>query len=542
MVVFGQRTDEALLDLRRYCETFLKIRTKTKEIIPFRFNSVQIAYWERKRRARDAGKPLHFIVVKYRQGGITTWEQAASFRATAMIRHYYALTLAHDTDGTETIFEIATRYYDTFSEPALRPDRKTANKRELRYPGLDSLFSIGTAGSSGMGHGRTLNRFHGSEAARWPDLEGTMTGVGQAVPAGGEIVLESTANGVGDAFHAMYLDAKSGDNEYTPIFLPWYIDPQYQTPLERGETLEPYDDEELNLIACHGLSREQIKWRRLKKREPGMRQKFREQYPEDDASCFLASGGCYFTTEKVEALYAGCRDPIRTEENGCLLVWEEPEPGKSYTIGADVAEGVDGGDFSAFVILDQHGNECAAYRGHIDDVGFALLLCRWGKLYNNALLGIERNNHGHSVINTAFKQEHYPNPYYMQEYGDRDDKRQQELKKLGWLTNSKTKPIIINGLAALIDDDCLSTRDRRLVSELRTYIRHSDGSIGARPGCFDDLVMARAIATEINGTGSLDLSGISSAGERRLLAVLEDEERGQRGGEDGGPRKRFRLD
>ena len=42
--------------------------------------------------------------------------------------------------------------------------------------------------------------------------------------------------------------------------------------------------------------------------------------------------------------------------------------------------------------------------------------------------------------------------------------------------------------------------------------------------------------------GSLDLSGISSAGERRLSAVLEDEERGQRGGEDGGPRRRFRLE
>ena len=520
-----------LTSFRRYSETCLYVRTKNRQLVQFKWNPVQVAYWAAKQRARDQGKPRRYLVLKYRQGGITTIEQAKSFYATASAPYVYAVTLAHDKDSTEKIFEMSTRFYERHAVPELLPQRAAVNKKELRYPGLDSVFFIGTAGSTNIGHGFTVQRFHGSEAARWPDLNETLTGMGQAVPAGGEIVLETTANGVGEPFHVMWEEAKAGQNEYTPIFLPWYIDPQYQIPLAPGESLEPYDDEEIGLIAQHRLKPEQIKWRRLKKREPGMRQKFREQYPEDDASCFLASGGCYFTVEKVEALYPGCRDPIRTEEGGALLVWEEPMPGKTYSIGADVAEGLEGGDYSAFVVLDQHGNECAAYRGHIDDVGFANLLYKWGQFYNLALIAVERNNHGHSVINTLFKQLHYPTAYYMAEYGDRDDKAQRELKKLGWLTNAKTKPIIVNGLAALIDGDCLNTRDRRLVGELRTYIRHSDGSIGARPGCFDDLVMARAIATEVNGSATLDLSDFTSHG-RRASADMDEggdyEERGNR--------------
>ena len=64
-------------------------------------------------------------------------------------------------------------------------------------------------------------------------------GLMQAVPDhDSEVVIESTANGVGNLFHRMWKDAVAGDSDYDAIFLPWWIDEEYRVELsdeERGE-------------------------------------------------------------------------------------------------------------------------------------------------------------------------------------------------------------------------------------------------------------------------------------------------------------------
>src|SRR6185312_17250646 len=65
--------------------------------------------------------------------------------------------------------------------------------------------------------------------AFFPDAKTTMLGLLQSVPdqPNTMVVLESTANGVGDWFHDMWVKAERGENEFTPIFLPWFIQPEY---------------------------------------------------------------------------------------------------------------------------------------------------------------------------------------------------------------------------------------------------------------------------------------------------------------------------
>ncbi len=55
-------------------------------------------------------------------------------------------------------------------------------------------------------------------------------GVLQAVSdePGTEIILESTANGVGNFFHRKWRDAETGKSDYIAIFIPWFWQQEYR--------------------------------------------------------------------------------------------------------------------------------------------------------------------------------------------------------------------------------------------------------------------------------------------------------------------------
>ena len=104
---------------------------------------------------------------------------------------------------------------------------------------------------------------HNSEAAFWPNAEEHMAGLGQAVPdmAGTEVILESTANGVGNLFHSMCMDAVKGIGDYRLIFVPWFWQDEYQTITPPDFDLEP---DERDYAALYKLTPEQMLWRRRK--------------------------------------------------------------------------------------------------------------------------------------------------------------------------------------------------------------------------------------------------------------------------------------
>ena len=104
--------------------------------------------------------------------------------------------------------------------------------------------------------------------------------------------------------------------------------------------------------------------------------------------------------------------------------------------------------------------------------------------YNDALVAVERNNHGHAVIAHLLTGQKYTNLY--DSGGD-----------WGWLTNAVTRPRMLANLGELLSSAPFMFVSPRLLEECRTFVRHTDGGCSAAPGTHDDTVIAMAIAQAV---------------------------------------------
>ena len=169
------------------------------------------------------------IVLKARQLGITTYVAARFFVHTITRRGTLSVQVAHNQDSAEEIFRIVHRFLENLPERlqagALCTSR--ANVRQVVFPRLDSEYRVETAADPNAGRGMTIQNLHCSEVARWPgDAAETLAGLRAAVPPGGEIVLESTANGAAGAFYAEWQRAE--ETGYVRHFFPWWWEPSYR--------------------------------------------------------------------------------------------------------------------------------------------------------------------------------------------------------------------------------------------------------------------------------------------------------------------------
>lgn len=181
-----------------------------------------------------------------------------------------------------------------------------------------------------------------------------------------------------------------------------------------------------------------------------------------------------------------------------LSLWEKPQPDDAYLIGADVAEGVDGGDNScAQIISRKKFKQVASWCGKIEPYEFGRVLHDLGLYYNNALVAPERNSSGVSTIDSLRKL-NYPNLYKMVKF-DKDGA--EETDRYGWITNLHTRGLIIGTLREVIRENSLILQDPDTLSELKTFILNPDtGKMEAAVGNHDDRVMALAIAAYLHTT------------------------------------------
>ncbi len=495
----AEKTLALRADPRSWIEENLWIRTKDQQLVLLRLNAVQQDYYSR-RGPRD-------LILKPRQLGFTTLVCALFFVEAVLQPNTVSAMVAHDADSVQRIFGIVRLFWDRLPEAEMRRigEPRIFNRREMFWPRLNSRFYVGTAGAFTFGRGQTINNLHCSEFAFWPRSMEALAALTEAVPLDGRIVIESTANGMGNAFHDIWVEAKQLENAYATHFYTWWQDPSYRqwSPQPLGE---PFEDEQ-SLREIQELNDDQLRWRRAKRAE--LRDRFLQEYPEDDVTCFLASGRCCFDTTalvreqqriagepesitathlKVEKAEAVAVAPAQ------LLLWQEPAPGRKYCIGADVGQGVKGGDPSAAFVLDyESAEQVAELHGLVPPDRFGRLLDALGRYYNNAKLAVEYNNHGHSTLNTLLNECGYPNLYRHVDYDDPLSKSHLP----GWPTNAKTKPLMINGLAAAVAERSILIRSSALVDECFSYVVTDAGGTEAQPGKHDDRVIAAAIAWQV---------------------------------------------
>lgn len=249
-------------DLLHYAPRCLKIRTKDDGVKPLLFNTAQTYLHGRIAEQRARTGRVRVLVVKGRQQGVSTYVGARYYHRASMSFGVKAMVLTHAQASTDMLFGMTSRFHE-HCPPALRPATETASAKELSFSDLDSGFMVGTAGSKATGRGGTIQLFHGSEVAYWPNAADHMAGVGQALPdaPGTESILESTGNGTGNLFYSMVMAAEAGKSDYEVVFIPWFWQAEYRRATPPGFVLDGY---EADYARTYGCDAEQMAWRRAK--------------------------------------------------------------------------------------------------------------------------------------------------------------------------------------------------------------------------------------------------------------------------------------
>jgi hypothetical protein len=269
----------------QFARDHLVIQDKSRRFVPLEYKKAQ-RHFLANRTGRD-------LVLKARQIGFSTAIQAEFFRLYTTHAHS-ALTIADVQGNTDKMRRMAERFYERLPSTANKPIRSEANAIVTVYPHIGSEVAIATAGAQTAGRASTYTLFHGSEVAYWRNADWVISGALQAVPehlADTWVVFESTANGASGWFYRECMKALKGESEWKLHFYAWWWDEDYQTPLRPGETID-YTPEEAKLVQEHGLSPEQIKWRRKKVND--LKEEFQKEYPESPKQAFLTTGGGVF--------------------------------------------------------------------------------------------------------------------------------------------------------------------------------------------------------------------------------------------------------
>jgi hypothetical protein len=491
-------------DFQFYAQHALKIRTKEGEVKPFIVNKAQQILLEAVLKQMETEGKVRVVILKARQMGLSTLVGGWLYWYISQHKAQKSLVVTHHADSTRALFDLTKRYYE-HTPDILKPHSKYSSRKELNFDVLDSSYVVATAGGDGIARGETFTQAHLSELAFWPNstAKDNLNAILQAIPntKNTAIFIESTANGVSGSFYEIWKGACEGVNGFVPVFLPWFIQDEYREPVPKKFERTP--DEE-DLVKAHGIDDEQLMFRRKKVAQNGL-ELFQQEYPSTAEEAFLTSGRPVFNTQVLQKRIEETPDilqrlALENEEwaehpRGELIAYRIHDPGETYYIGADVSMGVRGGDWSVAQVFDSKKRQVAMFRSQVHPDFFAQVLVALGYFYNTAKLIIESNNHGILTCTRVGKDYAYPNFYTEVVYDKLSDK---ETIKLGFHTNVKTKPLIIDQLRASLREGEVELNDKVTIRELMTYIVNENGAMEAERGCHDDCVMSLALVNHIH--------------------------------------------
>jgi len=319
-------------DFEHYAPRCLKLRAKTGAIEPFKLNSVQSYVHKRlEQQLKETGK-VRALILKARQQGISTYIGGRFYWRSTHRFGCQVFILTHEQPATDNLFGMVERYHK-HNNPLVKPSTGASNAKELYFDKLDSGYSVATAGSKAVGRSKTTQLFHGSEVAFWPNASSHFAGVGQTVPdlPDTEIILESTANGVGGEFHERWQQAEAGVGDYIAIFIPWFWSDEYRRPVQPGFQLT---QEEAEYAEMHKLDLEQMAWRRAKIADLKDPLLFKQEYPATAAEAFQTTGHDSFIKSELvlKARKTECEpfgsliigvDPARFGDDAFAIAWRQ---------------------------------------------------------------------------------------------------------------------------------------------------------------------------------------------------------------------------
>jgi hypothetical protein len=527
-----QRAD-ANINLQSFIEK-LKIIDKQGELVSLIMNRSQEMVFEKIIEARGKQAPARFICLKARQLGISTVIAAIIFALITLFSRRFGLVAAHSMSSARSIFAMTQRFYAHTHEQD-KPWIAKNNARKLEYAAFHySSLQVDTAANPTLARGATFHYVHASEVAFWDHAEESALAINQATPQHWDTLLfwESTANGMNNLFHRMWIAAERGETATEPIFLSWKDFPAYSLP-----PLKTFDERlltprELEYSRVAALSADQLNWAIHTRKDQCQDSwdKFHQEYPALAGLAFAFTATPWFNQTILQQWIDASRDLAPTrgrvqwpdsgktsavgpsfaiDPHGPLSIWSHPAQGATYSLGMDVGEGI-GSDYTVIHILNNETGElCATYRSNrtrpelagVDAYSLAAY-------YNYGLLGIERNGPGIATLVACERgladypwMTGYPNLYYQTRL---DKKLPDETERLGWLTTRQTKEAMLARLGEAIERKDIAIFDHITLLEAQGLVWDGESRCFRQnykaPGSrltHDDSIIALAIANEM---------------------------------------------
>lgn len=313
-------------DLPTFARDCLKILNKEGKLVPLVFNEAQKRFHDAIEEQRRETGMVRMSVLKGRRQGISTYVAARFYWRASLTFGRKVYILSHEKKSSGALFGMVERFhkYNPFA-----PETGTDNAQMMTFPGLEGSYTVATAGAQEGGRGDDINLFHGSEAAFWQNAESHFAASLQCVALlpGTEIILESTSGGPSGKYFETFRQGERREGIYRSIFIPWYIQPEYQMPCPpdfklSDETPDDNTPSEADVAAAYRLTNEQMHWRRIKVAELGVA-RFNREYPSCTDDAWSSTETDHFILPAAVLRARG----RKTEPSGPLIIGVDPAGG-----------------------------------------------------------------------------------------------------------------------------------------------------------------------------------------------------------------------
>ncbi len=408
------------------------------------------------------------VVLKARQLGISTI--VAGYVAWLMLFHRDKAVLVMATKIT-TAGNLTRKVKGIVKAlpPWLRDISPIEVDNRTSFELANGSFIKSAATSGDAGRSEALSLLILDEAAHIDGMDELWIGLYSTLSTGGRCIALSTPKGVGNWFHKTCVDSQAGVNNFNFTNLP------VGCSSGKGSRMVPKETKNMS----------------------------KRQIAQELLCSFNTSGETVIEPEDMNWLLQQCQEPkYRTGFDRNFWIWKECDPSCNYLLVADVARG-DGEDFSTFHIIELETLAVVGeYQGKPTLDMYAGMLNQVGREFGNAMLVVENNNIGYSVLDKLVEYA-YPNIYYSikatHQYVEQHIAETRTNSVAGFTTTTKTRPLIIAKLEEFVRNKLIKVYSTRLVNELKTFI-WKNGKPQAMKGYNDDLVMALAIACWVRDT------------------------------------------
>jgi len=419
------------------------------------------------------------IVLKGRQLGLSTLTAGYALWKMLFVDDFKVLVIATTQDVAKELVSKVQLMYEKLPTWLKRTAREDVfNKLELTFLNGSSIKAVSSSEKSARSPSISLLLV--DEAAFVDKMDDIWTAAQATLATGGDCILLSTPNGMGNLFHRIWDDATEGtfedlDEPFNPIKLPWHLHP------DRDE-----------------------RWAKQEKSKLGIR-KFAQEHDCD----FISSGHTVIEGETLQWYKDNMvEEPIEKRYHGDLWVWNYPDYSKSYMVIADVARG-DGEDYSAFHVFDVDALEqVAEFKAKIGTREYGNMLVNIATEYNKALLVIDNKNMGWDVVQVAIDRA-YSNLYYSYKSDPFFDenihiRKNYDLKSKkdmvpGMTSSQKIRMNLISKLEIYFRERSVKIKSIRTINELFVFL-WINGKAQAQRSYNDDLVISLAMGLFVRDT------------------------------------------